>query len=61
MKNIHIVPDTKNNCWCIKEEKGDCIGIANTKHEARSIARKVAREHDTYLIFHNKDGRFGLR
>lgn len=60
-KNVHVVPDTKNNRWVVEEETEGRIKVVVYKEDARRIGRKWARENGSSLIIHNRDGRFGLR
>ena len=56
-KNQHVVPN-KDGGWSVKGE-GNSKSTSNTetKQEAIDIAREIAKNQQSELVIHGKDGR----
>lgn len=54
-KNQHVVPN--NDKWAIKGEgNSKYTKITSTQREAIEIAREIARNQQSELVIHRKDG-----
>lgn len=55
-KNVHVVP--KNNEWAVKKEGNDRnTRITTTQGEAIRIAREIARNQQSELLIHRRNGK----
>lgn len=55
-KNVHVVP--KDGHWAVKTEKSEKpYRVTETKKEAEDIGRQVAKNQESELIIHGKNGR----
>ena len=55
-KNVHVVP--KNNEWAVKKEGNDrYTRITTTQGEAIRIAREIARNQQSELLIHGRNGK----
>lgn len=56
-KNQHVVPN-KNGGWDIKGEgNSKSTKHTDTKNEAISFAKEIAKNQKSELVIHNKDGK----
>jgi hypothetical protein len=59
-KNQHVVPTDKG--WGVKGEGNDKLtSKTDTKSEAESIAREIAKNQKSELFIHGKDGKIQSR
>ena len=55
-KNQHVVPHPEG--WGVKGEGNDrYTSIASTKAEAEKIAREIAKNQESEVVIHGKDGK----
>ena len=55
-RNQHVVP--LGNGWAVKGEGNDRFTvITETKRDALSVAKKIAKSSNSELVIHGKDGR----
>ena len=54
-KNVHVVP--KDGQWAVKREKANrSTRVVDTQKEAISIARELAKNSESEMFIHRKDG-----
>jgi hypothetical protein len=55
-KNVHVVPRPEG--WAIVKEGNErATKVTPTKKEAVDAARPIARQNESELVIHNKDGK----
>jgi hypothetical protein len=55
-KNVHVIPSESG--WAVKKEGSSrASSVHGTKREAESAGRELARNQETELIIHGRDGR----
>jgi hypothetical protein len=55
-KNQHVVPVPKGN-WGVRGEKNSKITkVTSTQAQAIKIAREIAKNQDSEVVIHRKDG-----
>jgi uncharacterized protein DUF2188 len=55
-KNVHVVP--KADGWAVKKEGNSrSSAVTDTKSEAESIGRDLAKNERSELVIHGKDGK----
>lgn len=59
-KNIHVVP--RNDGWIIRKEgSSKATSVHKTQRDAVAAAREMARNLNTELVIHGRDGRIRNR
>jgi hypothetical protein len=59
-KNQHVVP--RGNDWAVKREGSDrATSVVPTQREAIEIAREIAKNNNSELFIHGRDGRIRER
>ena len=54
--NIHVVP--RNDGWIVRKEGTiQPTSVHRTQKDAVAVARKIAREQNTQLVIHGRNGR----
>jgi len=54
-KNVHVVP--KDGQWAVKREKASrSTRVVETQKEAIDIARELAKNSESEMFIHRKDG-----
>ena len=58
MANQHVVPNENGKGWAVKGAgNSKATKITTTKSEAIKIARDIAKNQNSELVIHNKDGK----
>ncbi len=59
-KNQHVLPHSDG--WQVKGEgNGRATVVTNTKQQAVDRAREIARNQESELVVHNKNGQIGAK
>lgn len=54
-KNVHVVP--QDGKWAVKtENSGKAAKVTSTQQEAIERAREIARNNQSEMVIHRKDG-----
>jgi len=57
-RDYHVVPNKDRGGWDVKRERAErASGHFNRKPDAMERGRDLAREHNTELVEHGRDGR----
>ena len=61
-KSTHIVPNSKNGGWDIKQSGGErSSGHFERKQDAINRGREISRNKGTEFVIHNQDGKISQK